>query len=110
MNREFSGCRSYRAIALLLVLSVPVLTSMARRGWYLSPADHSHYLIKASKAKVAHGPILHAPMPLRTVAVSALPQPRTRADWYVEATSSLCLPSLGVIISMQHRSPPIVLV
>lgn len=107
MNRGSIGCRSYRAIALLLVLSVPILSAMARRGWYLSPSDHGHYLIKASKAKVAHGPVLHAPTLQRTVAVSGQSQPRTRIERYVEPTSALSLSSLGVTISRQHRSPPI---
>jgi hypothetical protein len=107
MNCGFSGCRSTRVIALLLVLAVPFLSTMARRGWFLSPSDHGHYLIDASKAKVAHGPILHDPLPLGTVVVPVPSQPRMRVERYLEPTSSLSLYSLGVTISLQHRLPPI---
>jgi len=110
MNCEFSRRRSARIIALVLVLAIPILSTMARRGWYLSPSDHGHYLIDASKVKVALGPILHAPLPLRAAVHSAPWQPRMRVERYVEPTSTLPQYLLGVIISLQHRSPPILFV
>src|SRR5262252_8475151 len=32
----------------------PSVLTMARKDWYLSSSDHCHYLIDATKAKVAH--------------------------------------------------------
>ena len=107
MNYRFSNCRSNWVIALLLVLAVPILSTMARKGWYLSPSDTGHYLIDASKAKVAHGPVLHDPVPLRIVAVRVPLQPRMYVERYLEPTPSVSFCSLGITISRQHRSPPI---
>jgi hypothetical protein len=83
---------------------------MARRSWYLSPSDHTHYLIDASKAKVAPGPIVHDLLPLRIVAVPAPSQPRMRVERYLKPTSSLSLYLLGVTISLQRRPPPFLFV
>ena len=83
---------------------------MARRGWYLSPSHHSHHLIDASKAKVAQVPILHDPLPLRTMAIPLPSQPRMRVERYLEPKSSLSLYLLGVTISLQNRPPPILFV
>ena len=97
-------------MALLLVLAVPILCAVARRGWYLSPSDHSHYLIDASKAKVAHGPLLQVPSPVRTLFFSVASRPQMHAERHLELTSFFSLYSLSVTISLQHRSPPILLI
>jgi len=93
-------------MALLLVLTVPILTTMARRDWYLSPSDPGHYLLDASKAKVAPGPILQAPLLLPAVAVRFPLQPQIRVEWYLEPPSSLFLYLLGITASLQNRPPP----
>src|SRR6476661_8963331 len=107
MHCRSSFSRSSRVIALLLVLAVPILSAMARRGWYLSPSDHSHYLIDASKATVAHGPILHTPLPVGTVFFPVPTQPQLHVVRHLEFTSFVHLYSLSVTISQQHRSPPV---
>lgn len=107
MNCKFSLCRFYRVIALLLVLAVPILSTIARNDWYLSASDQAHYLIDASKAELPHGPSLHASLLLRVFAVRVPPQSRMRVERYLEPAPSLPLHSLGVAISPQLRAPPI---
>jgi hypothetical protein len=109
MNSRYSIRRCYRVLALLLVLAVPVLCAMARRGWYLSSTDHAHYLIDSSKTKLVHGQILHNPLPLCEVTFSMPPFPQMRSVRYVEFTSFLTLHHLDVNISLQRRPPPILL-
>jgi hypothetical protein len=79
---------------------------MARKGWYLSPSDHAHYLIDASKAKMPHAPVLQDGLQVRAVVVSAPSQPQLHIERRLEPAFSLFSPSLGVILSLQHRSPP----
>jgi hypothetical protein len=103
----FSVRRSTCVIALLLALTVPILSTMARRGWYLSPSDHAHYLIDASKAKMPHAPVSHDGSPLRAVVVSVPLQPQIHIEPCLEPIASPFSYLLGVILSLQHRSPPI---
>jgi hypothetical protein len=106
MDIRRSTSRTYWIIALLLVMTVPILITMAKRDSYLSPSDPVHYLLDASKSKVAHGPILQAPLLLCAVTVRVPLQPQMRVEWYLEPTSSLFLYLLGITASLQHRPPP----
>jgi hypothetical protein len=107
MNPKFSICRSYRVLALLLVLAVPILSTMARRGWYLSPSDHAHYLVDSSKTKLVHGQVLYNPMPLPSITLSVPPFPQALFARYVGPKSLLSLHYLDVNISLRRRPPPI---
>lgn len=107
INRAFPLRRFSRVIALVLVLAVPVLSTMARRSWYLSPSDHAHHLIDASKAKVAHGPVSQDRLLLRALVVPVPPQPQMRVERCLEPSCSLSPYLLGVTDPLQHRPPPI---
>jgi hypothetical protein len=102
-----SGSRSSRVIALLLLLAVAILSTVARRSWYLSPSDHGHYLIDASKSKVTHGPILPDRALLHTAVVPVTSQPPLRVERYVEPASSPSSYLSDMTVSLQLRSPPI---
>jgi hypothetical protein len=72
---------------------------MARKDWYLSSSDHGHYLIDASKVKVAHEPILLESLVLRSVALLVAPQPEMSAELGCEAFSqSFCLLSATLLL------------
>lgn len=47
------ACVSKRVLALLLLLAVPGLSTIAKINWYLPQSDPGHYLTTATKMKVA---------------------------------------------------------
>jgi len=95
---------STRIVVLFLLLAVPILSTLARNSWYLSTSDPGHFLITASKAKVAHAPApLDRPL-LPSVVVPAPPQPEARVSRSLEPPVRFV--SIGVMLSLQHRSPP----
>ena len=110
------GCRKpsalvwKRAVILLLLLAVPALSTLARHSWYLSPSDVGHFLLTASRTKVAHAPsVVEAPQTERTVVVMTAPEPEAhnRTRWTPETPPQT--PSIGITVSLQHRSPPVAL-
>ena len=46
----------HRVLALLLLISVPGLSTLAKINWYLPQSNPGHYLTTATKMKVAHAP------------------------------------------------------
>ena len=93
-----------RAAVLLLLLAVPALSSLAKNSWYLPEADTGHYLICAVKMSVAHPPRLLARRPLQLIAKVICPRPQVRRHQEPELAPES--PSISVIVSLQHRSPP----
>ena len=107
MTCVFPHRRLIRVIALLLVATVPSLSTMARKEWDLSPSDHGHYLIDASKAKMSHASVLCDRLFLDAVVGSAPSQSQMYVERSLQPASFRSMYLLGVIISLQHRSPPI---
>jgi hypothetical protein len=91
----------------LLLLAVPTLSTLAKNSWYLPQSNPGHYLNIANKMQVRHCAIILEKTPLQAKAkLEPPPQPPARhireADWEPPK------PSLGVIVSLQHRSPPFI--
>ena len=114
MNSRFPVRRSYWVLALLLVLAVPILSTTARRGWYLPPSNHAHYLIDSSKTlidssrtKIVPSQILHRQLPLCAATSSVPPHTKMRVVRHVEPESFLRFHIHDVNISLQRRPPPI---
>ena len=94
-----------RAVVLLLLIAVPVLSTLARNSWYLSSSNPGHYLLTASKMKVAHAPVLSAQEALQPIVifVQKQPTPQVKRSCVPEDAK----PFLGVTVSIQtHRRPP----
>jgi len=100
------GSRLSRVVALILVLTIPILATMARRSWYVSSSNHGQYLLNASKAKLAHGSELNSHLPLRTVIVLVTSEPSLRVDWYLQPEFPRFAYLLDPSVSRQFRSPP----
>jgi hypothetical protein len=56
--------------------------------------------------KVSHLPVVIDRTPLRPVARFIPPEPEMRIVWMVEEEIP-ARPSIGVTVSLQHRSPPL---
>lgn len=93
-----------RTVLFLLLFAVPVLSTLAKTSWYLPQADAGHNLTAAVKMKVANSPIIFEALPLQPVVKVSPPLPEIRTSRPVEPEPEI--PSIGVTVSLQHRSPP----
>lgn len=101
-------CFFKRAAIVLLLLAIPVLSTLAKNSWYLPQTNTAHYLNGAIKMKVSHAPLLarwEPPMPPEKLD----PAPATNAPVPPERPRPK-VRDIGVILSLQHRSPPFTLV
>ena len=94
-----------RLILFLLLFTVPFLTTAAKNSWYLPKSNQAHYLAPASKLKVAHAPVIQEAQTLPSLAQFTLPVPQFRATW-PEAPAPT-IPSVGLSLPLQPRSPPL---
>ena len=101
------GRRSSSVVALVLVLAMPILVTMARRSCYLPTPDHGQYLLNANKAKLAHGSNLNDDSPVRAVIAPMRSEHLLHEEMYFEPASSRSSYSPNPTVSLQLRSPPV---
>ncbi len=94
------------ATIVLLLFAVPGLSTLAKNSQYFSRSNQAHYINIASKMTESHLSAVINRTPLLPVARFIPPQPETRTTHVVRAEIP-ALPSVGVTVSLQHRSPPI---
>jgi hypothetical protein len=94
-----------RIFVLLLLLAVPVLTTLARNNWYLPQSNPGHYLTTASKMKVPNCPVeTHRPQ-VTVIADVAIPQPPVKRVSRTETAPPV--PWNDFPASLQRRPPPV---
>ncbi len=93
---------------VMLLLAIAGFSTLAKNSQYLSRSNPAHYINISSKMTVSHLPVVIDRTPLRPVARFIPPQPETRIT-HVVREEIPPLPSIGVTVSLQHRSPPILL-
>jgi len=103
-TREVTFRFLHRAALLLLLVAVPILSTLAKNSWYLPQADTGHYLTGAIKMKVSGPPAIVHREPLRPVATLEIPKPRIEVVREVEVAPPVQFISLT--ICLQYRSPP----
>ena len=105
MHRDTTHVPVVRLLTLLLlVLSVPFLTTLAKTHWYLPQSDPGHYLTIASKAKVAHPQIVFD-RPLLDDAIRLF-QPELQVQRVAWQDLEPAIPPISLTFSPQFRSPP----
>jgi len=93
------------ATVVLLLFAVTGLSTLAKNSQYFPNSNPAHYINISNKMKGAPAPVLLDPAPLYPIAKVVPPQPCTPLNHGVEEIS-LPSPSIGVTVSIQHRSPP----
>jgi thioredoxin-like negative regulator of GroEL len=91
---------------VMLLLAIAGFATLAKNSQYLSRSNPAHYINISSKMKVSHLPVVIDRTPLRPVARFIPPQPEMQIARVVEEGIP-ALPSIGVTVSLQHRSPPL---
>jgi len=93
------------ALLALLLFAVPALSTLAKNSWYLPQSNPVHYLNIASKMQVPHVPVVLEKAPLRPIAM-LIPAPEEAIRSTHEPDLEPPKPSIGVTVTLQHRSPP----
>jgi hypothetical protein len=109
-NQTGQGAQARRVYlkvgVVMLLLAIAGFATLAKNSQYLSRSNPAHYINISSKMKVSHSPVVIDRTPLRPVARFIPPQPELRIVRMVEKEIP-ALPSMGVTVSLQHRSPPL---
>jgi hypothetical protein len=93
-----------RALLLLLLLAVPVLSIAAKHSWYLHQPDTEHHLTSTVKMKVAHAPVVVHAQPAQSGPAAVSLEPEGRAG--LETEPAMLARPIGLVLSPQLRAPP----
>jgi hypothetical protein len=104
-NRSLRTPILFKSAILFLLLAVGALSTVTRVSQYYPQTASTRYVTIANKMNVAHPPALIARMPLQLVARMTPPQPAIRMTRRVEPEVP-CTQRIGIVVSLQHRSPP----
>jgi hypothetical protein len=91
-------------VLILLLFTVPGLSTLAKDSWYLPASNPVHYLNIANKMHMPHCPVIVHQALLQTVAKIIPLQPVARSTRVDEPDAPKS--SIGLTLSLQHRSPP----
>jgi hypothetical protein len=105
MKRQLLQSSLQIAAVVLLLFAVTALSTLAKNSQYFPSSSSAHYLNISNKMKGAPPPMLLERAPLYPIAKVVPPQTFVAANHGVEEVS-LPSPSIGVTVSIQHRSPP----
>src|SRR5579864_2772081 len=97
-----------RASIALLLCTVAGLPVAAKQSQFLPESNPTHFLSSAAKMNVVHPLVLFFPGPAYQLAKSIPPRAESRVSAPV-CSEEIDLPQIGLAISLQHRSPPSVL-
>ncbi len=99
-------CVYVKVGVVMLLLAIAGFSTLAKNSQYFSRSNPAHYINISSKMKVSHLPVAMDQTPLRPIARFIPPQPEMRIARVLEEEIP-ALPSVGVTVSLQHRSPPL---
>ena len=105
MNSRLLKAGLQFATVVLLLFAVAGLSTLAKNSQYFPKSNPAHYVNASNKMKAAPSPDVLERAPLYPIAKVVLPQPCAPRNHGVEEIS-LPSPSIGVTVSIQHRSPP----
>ena len=94
-----------RAVIVMLLFTVAGLATFAKNGQYYPKSNPAQHVSISIKMNVVHSSAQVAEEPLQPVARLFLPQPPIRIYRVRVEEPPLALP-IGVVVSMQFRSPP----
>jgi len=95
-----------RTAVLMLLILVPVLTTLAKNSLYYPASNLNHYVSISSKMNVTHAPAIFESAPMRPVANVVPPLPIFPRIREARMDAPL-IPQIGSTVSLQLRSPPL---
>lgn len=105
MQRSNSRIVLIKSMTLMLLFAVVGLSAVARHGQYLPESDPIHHISSATKMNVCDAPVLPIPAQAHRAITLVPPSPEFNPVQSTH-TETVYLPQIGLIVSLQHRSPP----
>jgi hypothetical protein len=99
---------STRIVVLLLILAVPVLSTLAKDSAYLPQSNTAHFINIAAKMKVADAPLPVTKPQVAEPLVALVPLEPEVATTRQDELELPPVPKVSLKVCLQHRSPPIV--
>jgi hypothetical protein len=97
-----------KLVVVLLVVGLATLATLAKDGQYYPATNAARHVSLSTKMNVTHAPVVFDRGALKNVAQLVSPKPRPVVTRRTES-EPLTIESVGVVVSLQHRSPPAVL-
>jgi hypothetical protein len=96
-----------KAAVFALLVAVAGLSTLAKNSLYYPKTNPSHYVSIASKARIASAPAVEQRAPMLPMVRMTPPQTliRTAAAPH-EGSEAPPILEIGIVLSLQHRSPP----
>ena len=95
-----------RAAIVMLLFAVAALSTVAKQGQYFAKPNPARYASLSTKMNVASAPVIVDRGPLKPIASSELPRPVAHVT-RMEDMAAPSIERIRLIVSMQHRSPPL---
>jgi hypothetical protein len=95
-----------RAVIAVLLFTVAGLATLAKNGQYYPKSNPVRNVSISTKMNLNHSLVQVAAEPSQPVARFFRPQPPLRAV-RLHSPQALQIPRISVVVSMQHRSPPV---
>lgn len=93
---------------ILLLLGLAGLATLAKDGQYYPTTNPVRHVSLSTKMNVTHASLVFDREPLEDLARLLTPKPRPAVGRRIEP-KPLPIKSVGITVSLQHRSPPAVL-
>jgi hypothetical protein len=106
MNRRLLKRGLFNATVMLMLFAVAGLSTLAKNSQYFPKSNPTHYVNIASKMKVATSRVIVQRDRTSPVANVMPPKPFIPKKHTAEEEADLPCTSVGVSVSIQHRSPP----
>src|SRR5580704_11929490 len=91
---------------VLMLFAVAGLSTLAKNSQYFPKSNPTHYVNIATKMKAAPSRVVVQRERLSPVAKLLPPKSEVLNRYAAKEEANLPLPSVGVTVSVQHRSPP----
>jgi len=106
LDSSSGGVFARAAVVFLLLVSVAALSTLAKDGQYFPQSNPARQVSLSTKMNFTHAPIVPDGARSQAVARISPPQPSIRIT-RIERLEPIPMQRIGIIVSLQHRSPPV---
>ena len=97
-----------RVAALVVLVAVMALSTLAKNTDYLPDSNPAHYLSSASKMRLVHSPVIQDRTPSHPIS-KTIPQKQISKETHRNDPGLPSIQKIIFICSFQYRSPPPIL-
>jgi hypothetical protein len=106
LDSSSSGVFARATVVFLILVSVVALSTLAKDGQYFPKTNPVRHVSISTKMNLAHTPIVPDGARSQAVARISPPQPSIGIT-RIETSEPIPMQRIGIVVSLQHRSPPV---